>query len=69
MPGGSRNTANVIWNVEQLHQLEMARLEIEKLDRENRRIELETINQRAKENHENKILRRKMLMKLASEDD
>jgi len=56
MAGGSRNTTNIIWNVEQLHQLEMARLEIEKLDRENRRIELETINQRAKEHHKNKIL-------------
>jgi len=61
--------STVIWSTEQLHQLEMAKLEIEKLDRENRRIELEATNQRAKERHEDKMLRRKMLMKLVNEDD
>ncbi|KAF4612885.1 hypothetical protein D9613_010990 [Agrocybe pediades] len=52
------STAAVQLTAAQIHEQTMARLEIERLDRENRRLELEAKNQRAKERYEENMLRK-----------
>ncbi|KAF9556829.1 hypothetical protein CPC08DRAFT_710914, partial [Agrocybe pediades] len=59
------STAAVQLTAAQIHEQTMARLEIERLDRENRRLELEAKNQRAKERYEENMLRSRTMLILA----
>jgi len=53
----------------QIHEQTMAKLEIEKLDRENRRLELEVSSQRARQQYEESMMRTKIMLKLATGKD